>query len=86
MWGRKLADYGLASGKLTTPQTFVKSPVFPFNKFPGVDPDLGPEMRSTGEVMGVGENFGEAFLKAQIGAGNSAAGKRRGLHQRQRPA
>jgi carbamoyl-phosphate synthase large subunit len=70
MWGRKLADYGLAAGKLTAPQTFVKSPVFPFNKFPGVDPALGPEMRSTGEVMGVGENFGEAFLKAQISAGN----------------
>ena len=69
MWGRKLADYGLA-GKLTAPQPFVKSPVFPFNKFPGVDPALGPEMRSTGEVMGVGENFGEAFLKAQISAGN----------------
>ena len=43
------------------PQNFVKSPVFPFNKFPGVDPALGPEMRSTGEVMGVGMNFGEAF-------------------------
>jgi carbamoyl-phosphate synthase large subunit len=70
MCGRKLADYGLAAGKLTAPQTFVKSPVFPFNKFPGVDPALGPEMRSTGEVMGVGENFGEAFLKAQISAGN----------------
>ncbi len=47
----------------------MKSPVFPFNKFPGVDPALGPEMRSTGEVMGVGENFGEAFGKAQVGAG-----------------
>ena len=47
----------------------MKSPVFPFNKFPGVDPALGPEMRSTGEVMGVGENFGEAFAKAQLGAG-----------------
>ena len=43
--------------------------MFPFNKFPGVDPALGPEMRSTGEVMGVGANFGEAFAKAQIGAG-----------------
>jgi carbamoyl-phosphate synthase large subunit len=52
------------------PQDFVKSPVFPFNKFPGVDPSLGPEMRSTGEVMGVGVNFGEAFLKAQISAGS----------------
>ena len=48
---------------------FVKSPVFPFDKFPGVDPALGPEMRSTGEVMGVGENFGEAFAKAQLSAG-----------------
>jgi carbamoyl-phosphate synthase large subunit len=47
----------------------VKSPVFPFNKFPGVDPALGPEMRSTGEVMGVGDNFGEAFSKAQLSAG-----------------
>src|SRR3954451_23920075 len=54
MWGRKLKDYGLSSGKLSVPQNFVKSPVFPFNKFPGVDPALGPEMRSTGEVMGVG--------------------------------
>jgi carbamoyl-phosphate synthase large subunit len=70
MWGRKLKDYGHASGRLSTPQDFVKSPVFPFNKFPGVDPALGPEMRSTGEVMGVGMNFGEAFLKAQISAGN----------------
>ena len=51
------------------PLKFVKSPVFPFNKFPGVDPALGPEMRSTGEVMGVGENFGEAFAKAQLSAG-----------------
>src|ERR1039458_7430332 len=69
MWGRKLADYahltgGRTSGTLPVPQDFVKSPVFPFNKFHGVDPALGPEMRSTGEVMGVGINFGEAF---QIG-------------------
>jgi carbamoyl-phosphate synthase large subunit len=70
MWGRKLKDYNLGSGKLTVTQDFVKSPVFPFNKFPGVDPVLGPEMRSTGEVMGVGMNFGEAFLKAQISAGS----------------
>src|ERR1039457_2926 len=70
MWGRKLKDYGFGSGKLTVPQDFVKSPVFPFNKFHGVDPVLGPEMRSTGEVMGVGINFGEAFLKAQISAGS----------------
>jgi carbamoyl-phosphate synthase large subunit len=70
MWGRKLKDYGYDSGKLSVTQDFVKSPVFPFNKFHGVDPALGPEMRSTGEVMGVGINFGEAFLKAQISAGS----------------
>jgi carbamoyl-phosphate synthase large subunit len=48
---------------------FVKSPVFPWGKFPGVDTVLGPEMKSTGEVMGVAETFGEAFAKAQIAAG-----------------
>jgi carbamoyl-phosphate synthase large subunit len=74
MLGRKLKDLahltgGRVSGVLPVPQFFVKSPVFPFNKFPGVDPALGPEMRSTGEVMGVGENFGEAFAKAQLSAG-----------------
>ncbi|WP_372809634.1 carbamoyl-phosphate synthase large subunit [Litorivivens sp.] len=47
----------------------VKEAVFPFNKFPGVDPILGPEMKSTGEVMGLGESFAEAFAKAQRGAG-----------------
>src|SRR5690606_7396544 len=46
----------------------VKEAVFPFAKFPGVDPILGPEMKSTGEVMGVGDSFGEAFAKAQMGA------------------
>ncbi len=74
MLGKKLADFkhltgGRTSGVLPVPQCFVKSPVFPFGKFPGVDPALGPEMRSTGEVMGVGENFGEAFSKAQLSAG-----------------
>src|SRR5690242_16047292 len=74
MLGKRLTDYayltgGRVSGVLPVPQDFVKSPVFPFNKFPGVDPALGPEMRSTGEVMGVGQNFGEAFAKAQISAG-----------------
>jgi carbamoyl-phosphate synthase large subunit len=49
---------------------FVKSPVFPWGKFPGVDTVLGPEMKSTGEVMGVADNFGEAFAKAQIAAGH----------------
>ena len=47
----------------------MKSPVFPWNKFPGVDTVLGPEMKSTGEVMGVADNFGEAFAKAQMAAG-----------------
>jgi len=52
------------------PKTFaVKEAVFPFNKFPGVDPILGPEMKSTGEVMGVGTTFAEAYAKAQMGAG-----------------
>jgi carbamoyl-phosphate synthase large subunit len=74
MLGRRLRDFehltgGRTSGVLPVPQCFVKSPVFPFGKFPGVDPALGPEMRSTGEVMGVGENFGEAFSKAQLSAG-----------------
>jgi carbamoyl-phosphate synthase large subunit len=74
MLGKKLKKLahltgGLVSGCLPVPQFFVKSPVFPFNKFPGVDPALGPEMRSTGEVMGVGQNFGEAFAKAQLSAG-----------------
>ena len=69
MLGGKISDFTKAEGVLEVPQFFVKSPVFPFNKFPGVDPTLGPEMRSTGEVMGVGENFGEAFAKAQLSAG-----------------
>ncbi len=74
MLGRKLRELeeltgGRHSGVLPVKQVCVKSPVFPFPKFPGVDPALGPEMRSTGEVMGVGENFGEAFGKAQLSAG-----------------
>ena len=60
---------GRTSGVLSVTKYFVKSPVLPFHKFPGVDPVLGPEMRSTGEVMGVGETFGEAFGKAQLSAG-----------------
>lgn len=74
MLGKKLSELshltlGIVNGTLPVPNFFVKSPVFPFNKFPGVDPALGPEMRSTGEVMGVGESFGEAFAKAQLAAG-----------------
>ena len=74
MVGRKLKDLlpeQVASGKDldTGSHFFVKSPVFPWGKFPGVDTVLGPEMKSTGEVMGVADNFGEAFAKAQIAAG-----------------
>src|SRR5580700_5144549 len=69
MLGKNLHEVTTHRGRLPVPLCFVKSPVFPFNKFPGVDPALGPEMRSTGEVMGVGINFGEAFSKAQLSAG-----------------
>ncbi len=74
MLGRSLKEMsylagGQTSGVLPPKKVSVKSPVFPFAKFPGVDPALGPEMRSTGEVMGVGESFGEAFGKAQLSAG-----------------
>jgi carbamoyl-phosphate synthase large subunit len=68
MVGKSLVEQGYT--KEIIPKTFaVKEAVFPFNKFPGVDPILGPEMKSTGEVMGVGETFAEAFAKAQMGAG-----------------
>jgi len=67
---RKLSDFGLPE-RLANEKIFVKSPVFPFKKFPGADPILGPEMHSTGEVMGVGETFGEAYGKAMEGAGIS---------------
>jgi len=77
MLGKKISDFTSETGVLKVPQFFVKSPVFPFNKFPGVDPSLGPEMRSTGEVMGVGENFGEAFAKAQLSAGTPLPDKGR---------
>jgi len=68
MTGRTLESLGLKAD-FAVKNYFVKSPVFPFNKFPGVDTILGPEMKSTGEVMGSGAAFGEAFLKAQEGAG-----------------
>jgi len=67
MVGRKLADFGLPP-ELPVSHSFVKSPVFPFQKLPGVDTILGPEMKSTGEVMGVADSFGLAFAKAQLGA------------------
>ena len=70
MAGRKLADQQGVKGEVIPPYFSIKEAVFPFNKFPGVDPILGPEMRSTGEVMGVGRTFGEAMLKSQLGAGS----------------
>jgi carbamoyl-phosphate synthase large subunit len=76
MTGRKLRDLNLPYAKINgvmelTVRNFyaVKSPVFPFNKFRGVDTILGPEMRSTGEVMGISSTFGLAFAKAQLAAG-----------------
>jgi carbamoyl-phosphate synthase large subunit len=75
MTGRKLREFlpgniERASDLDTGSYFYVKSPVFPWSKFPGVDTVLGPEMKSTGEVMGTADNFGEAFAKAQIAAGN----------------
>ncbi len=68
MVGQSLASQGITQ-EVNPPYFSVKEAVFPFVKFPGVDTILGPEMKSTGEVMGVGKTFGEAFVKSQIGAG-----------------
>ena len=68
MVGRKLNEFGLGD-ELRVRHCFIKAPVFPFTKFPGVDTILGPEMKSTGEVMGVSDSFGYAYAKAQISAG-----------------
>ncbi|MFO1262923.1 MAG: carbamoyl-phosphate synthase large subunit [Rhodoferax sp.] len=68
MAGQTLAAQGITK-EVTPPYFSVKEAVFPFVKFPGVDTILGPEMKSTGEVMGVGKTFGEAFVKSQLGAG-----------------
>jgi carbamoyl-phosphate synthase large subunit len=68
--GRTLAELGLVDD-LEAAGVFVKSPVFPFVRFPGVDTILGPEMKSTGEVMGGSDNFGAAFGKAMMSAGQS---------------
>jgi len=65
--GRDLASQGVR--EVSVPATFVKESVFPWNRFPGVDPLLGPEMRSTGEVMGVARRFGAAFAKGQASVG-----------------
>jgi carbamoyl-phosphate synthase large subunit len=70
MTGRSLAEQGMTEA--CKPGFYsVKEAVFPFIKFQGVDPLLGPEMKSTGEVMGIGATFGEAFAKSQLGAGNA---------------
>ncbi|MBC5766654.1 carbamoyl-phosphate synthase large subunit [Ramlibacter albus] len=68
MVGKSLDEQGITK-EVTPPYFSVKEAVFPFVKFPGVDTILGPEMKSTGEVMGVGKTFGEAFVKSQMGAG-----------------
>jgi len=68
MAGRTLAQQGVHAGVIPGYYS-VKEAVFPFVKFPGVDTILGPEMKSTGEVMGVGRTFGEAFVKSQLAAG-----------------
>jgi carbamoyl-phosphate synthase large subunit len=79
MVGQKLSSQralgGVAPREIIPPYYSVKEAVFPFNKFPGVDPVLGPEMRSTGEVMGAGRTFGEAMLKSQLGAGSRLPAK-----------
>jgi carbamoyl-phosphate synthase large subunit len=68
MAGRSLAEQGVTR-EIVPPYYSVKEAVFPFNKFPGVDTILGPEMKSTGEVMGVGRSFAEAFVKSQLAGG-----------------
>ena len=68
MAGRSLADQGVTR-EVIPPFYSVKEAVFPFIKFPGVDTILGPEMKSTGEVMGVGRTFGEAYVKSQVASG-----------------
>ncbi len=69
MAGATLEELGFTE-EPPVPGVFVKAPVFPFRRLPGVDPVLGPEMKSTGEVMGAGPDFGRAFAKAWLGAGH----------------
>ncbi len=73
MVGKKLKNFSIPS-PLTLKHIAIKESVFPFSKFAGVDTILGPEMKSTGEVMGIGENFGEAFAKSQMAAFNALPG------------
>ncbi|HKO16004.1 MAG TPA: carbamoyl-phosphate synthase large subunit [Gemmatimonadaceae bacterium] len=69
MVGETLGEIGFTE-EIAPPYVSVKEAVFPFNKFPGTDPVLGPEMRSTGEVMGISDSFGSAFAKSQLAASN----------------
>jgi carbamoyl-phosphate synthase large subunit len=69
MMGETLEDVGFTQ-EIVPPYVSVKEAVFPFNKFPGTDPVLGPEMRSTGECMGISDSFGSAFAKSQLAASN----------------
>ena len=88
MTGRRLREFLDVSRQAdleTGSHFYVKSPVFPWSKFPGVDTVLGPEMKSTGEVMGVADNFGEAFAKAQLCRRPAASAQGHRLLQRQRP-
>ena len=71
MAGESLAGFGIGAGPIVGKRFAVKEAVFPFSRFPGVDPLLGPEMRSTGEVMGIDTSFDAAYLKAQIAASMS---------------
>ena len=71
MMGKKLRDLGISEQRILPPHVSVKSVVIPFRKFPGAEISLGPEMRSTGEVMGIASTFGLAFAKAQLGAGQN---------------
>ncbi|MDD5654401.1 MAG: carbamoyl-phosphate synthase large subunit, partial [Candidatus Omnitrophica bacterium] len=74
MLGKKLQDLGLTQ-EIIPKHVAVKESVFPFSRFPGVDVILGPEMKSTGEVMGIDADFGRAYIKSQIAAGQNLPGK-----------
>ncbi|MEQ4794980.1 carbamoyl phosphate synthase large subunit, partial [Klebsiella variicola subsp. variicola] len=78
MIGQSLEEQGITK-EVIPPYYSVKEVVLPFNKFAGVDPILGPEMRSTGEVMGVGATFAQAFAKAMLGSSSTMKKKGRAL-------
>jgi len=81
--GKTLDDLGI-SGEVRPKHWSVKAPVFPWSRFPGVDPVLGPEMKSTGEVMGIDGKFGVAFAKSQLAAGHRIAARGPGPQDRPR--